>query len=556
MPKGHVKKQKLRPGARKISIDNDREVDTMSDDENRKNGIPEEPEDAVHTEASAPETPAEPADAGEPGASAPAEPTVPAEPETPAAPEQGAGETVPAEASAREPHLDGITLALSLCDALLAKVGKDGFHGGVRPDNISVGDQGVALGGKLEHGVGEFTPQELEYMAPELFWDGLRSPAADVYSVGLVLYAIYNHGRMPFWPEKGEASPNARATALQKRMSNEEIAPPAGAGPELAAIILRALAFGAEERWHDAEELRNALGDCQEEQADTADIAATVAGLSARGAAPARTAAPQTPRKKPTAREKDELDSPFVEDVPDEPIPKVRVRRTHRRLAQIVAYTVLALAVVALVILLRQCSKLTAQAEATPTATAAETTDPDGVKIINGNQTAATPTPEPTPTPTPEVTPSPAPTSVQYIAVREDVSWTEAVEKCKAMGGELAMPGNYAEFLEITKACEDAGLSCAWLGAHRDESGNWVTTTGEAATFFAWGDGEPSGKDTDGTAEDYYLLWNLVGGRWSGNDMRENPVAEFPAYSGIIGYVCKLVSYDTVSPSPSATPEA
>ena len=102
--------------------------------------------------------------------------------------------------SAKADGLGGVGLAISLCDAVLYSVGRDHFHGGIRPDNISVRGDKAYLGGTLQHTVGEFTPQELEYMAPELFWDGIRTPTADVYSIGLILYSLYNYGRLPFWP--------------------------------------------------------------------------------------------------------------------------------------------------------------------------------------------------------------------------------------------------------------------------------------------------------------------------------------------------------------------
>ncbi|MBQ2895772.1 MAG: protein kinase [Oscillospiraceae bacterium] len=438
------------------------------------------------------------------------------------------------EIAQEEDGMDGIALALQLCDAVLAAVGRDGFHGGVRPDNIVVGEEGVTLGSRLEHGVGEFTPQELEYMAPELFWDGVRGSAGDVYSLGLVLYSIYNGGRMPFWPEQADATPNLRASTLQKRMSRQEISAPVNAGEELSAIILRALAFSVEERWADVQELRNALSDCQEPQ-HAAGLRAVVAGLSARGA---------VPRRAPEKTLDDEIRSPFVEEPDDDmneaPIPKVKVRRTNRRLAQIIVYTILALAIVAIIFLLRRCDALDKRVP-DPTHSIEATQPPDdAVKVINGNQIEAdvTPTPAPTPEPTPEPTEPPV---ITYTAYQENVSWSEAAARCKAMGGELAMPANYAEFLQITQACDAEGLTYAWLGARRDESGNWITTTGEPATFFAWGDGEPSEQDTDGTPEDYYLLWNL-GDRWSGNDSRENPLDGFwGAYAGRIGYVCKMI---------------
>jgi serine/threonine protein kinase len=99
-------------------------------------------------------------------------------------------------------------------------------------------------------------------MAPELFWSGQRTAAADVYSVGLTMSAIYNGGRLPFWPETGEAGSSDRTLALQKRLRGEDMPPPHGASHELSAVIMRSLSFRAEERWRDSEELRSALGDC------------------------------------------------------------------------------------------------------------------------------------------------------------------------------------------------------------------------------------------------------------------------------------------------------
>lgn len=104
-----------------------------------------------------------------------------------------------------------------------------------------------------------------------------------MYSIGLILYSLYNYGRLPFWPVSGAITPNARASALQKRMSNEEIQPPASADAELAGIILRALAFRIEERWHDVQELKDALGGC-DAAGSAVDISLAMSGLLMRSA--------------------------------------------------------------------------------------------------------------------------------------------------------------------------------------------------------------------------------------------------------------------------------
>ena len=246
------------------------------------------PEETPNTEeAPKAEKPSEPAEAVKEKTAPEAETPKEEAPETaePAGEDKPATET-PKTAPAAEKKADslgGVGLAISLCDAVLYSVGRDHFHGGIRPDNISVRGDKAYLGGTLQHTVGEFTPQELEYMAPELFWDGIRTPTADVYSIGLILYSLYNYGRLPFWPVSGAITPNARASALQKRMSNEEIQPPASADAELAGIILRALAFHIEERWHDVQELKDALGGC-DAAGSAVDISLAMSGLLMRSA--------------------------------------------------------------------------------------------------------------------------------------------------------------------------------------------------------------------------------------------------------------------------------
>lgn len=461
--------------------------------------------------------------------------------------------------AAEKPQFTGIELACRLCDTVLAKVGKDGFHGGVRPDNISIYEGEVSLGNPLEHGVGEFTPQELEYMSPELFWDGNRSHSADIYSLGLVLYAIYNHGMLPFWPVEGESSPSVRATALQQRMNHEEITPPAAAGSELSAIILRALAFNPDDRWSDMEEFSHALSHCEEEQTMASDIAVVLRGMIQRenqDTTPAETSSPFLSEPS-LAEEKNDL-----HDMEEENIPKVKVRRNTGRLSQVLVYIALAFAIVAIILLLRRCVALDEEARVTPTPPVATIKEPSpDEKIISGNLSVGddetqtgedTPPTEDTPAPEtePTVTPTPEPVGkVEYMVVRENVSWSQAVQRCEELGGQLAMPTSYEEFQAITAKCEEQGLAFAWLNARRNAEGKWVNNKDEEGNFFfAWGDGEPSGHDaSDGVTEDYFLLWNK-NGRWTGNDSRANPLADyFQIFGGQIGFVCEKVTYETVN---------
>ena len=80
-----------------------------------------------------------------------------------------------------------IALALEIC-ADAADCGAE-FHGNIHPGNISRGEGGAALGPRADHEPGDWSTDELEYMAPELFWNGTATAAADVYSIGLLLFA-------------------------------------------------------------------------------------------------------------------------------------------------------------------------------------------------------------------------------------------------------------------------------------------------------------------------------------------------------------------------------
>ena len=409
--------------------------------------------------------------------------------------------------------INGVMVAMSLCDAVAQAVGRERFHGGVRPDNISVRSGQVFLGSTLKHGVGEFTPQELEYMAPELFWDGIRSPSADVYSVGLVLYSLYNYGRLPFWPASGAITPNARASALQKRMSDEAITPPANADAELAAIILRALAFRTEERWQDVSELRDALGTCDASNSPI-DISLAMTGLLARSS--------ETPAEAPANTGKNNTYYDEGE------IAITRQPQRRRNLSWLWILLALVFIAGAIVLLLNDNFRLTGP-EPTPT--------PEPTPV---------PTAAPTPEPTPEITATPEPTKrpsgPKYVVYREDVSWEAAVTRCEELGGWLAIPANEEELTAVTRLCNNEGLDFAWLGASRQPDGKWVTPKGEEVYYFNWSQGEPSMIDSgDGAAENYLLLWRMGENNWLYNDSREDPLAQFAyLYGGRIGFVCQM----------------
>ena len=120
------------------------------------------------------------------------------------------------------------------------------YHGGIYPENIS-----QTAGGEWKIGPGrrsDWEGQELQFIAPELYWDGVAEPTGDVYALGLLLYYGVTGGKLPL---EG-LSPNPQLS----RMSGAAVTAPEKAGPALGEIIEKACRFRADERFGDVRQLR------------------------------------------------------------------------------------------------------------------------------------------------------------------------------------------------------------------------------------------------------------------------------------------------------------
>ena len=152
-----------------------------------------------------------------------------------------------------------LELAKKLCRIAAEECGENGYRGGIRPGNIYVAEDGrVAVGKTGKAGENGWTKLELEYMAPEMFWNGEESAAADVYSIALIMYAGLNGGRLPF-AQTGEQSAEKRAHALRRRMSGDSFPMPEGVSEKLLEILKCALAFEPERRYEDPYAMLRAL---------------------------------------------------------------------------------------------------------------------------------------------------------------------------------------------------------------------------------------------------------------------------------------------------------
>lgn len=159
-------------------------------------------------------------------------------------------------------NLRAINLALDLCDAIAACREAGYLFGNIKPENIYLMPTGRFLLGDLglvplEDMKYACLPEDYigVYSAPELS-DITASPNAtiDLYSLGMVLYRIYNGNHGPFEDEN-----TGEGMADKLRMTGKPLPTPIYADYELAGIILKACAFKQEDRYQTPQEFKQAI---------------------------------------------------------------------------------------------------------------------------------------------------------------------------------------------------------------------------------------------------------------------------------------------------------
>lgn len=159
-------------------------------------------------------------------------------------------------------NLRAINLGLDICDAISACREAGYLFGNIKPENIYFVQSGKFLLGDL----GLVTLQDLKYAClPEEYIGRYSAPelsnisaspntTVDLYSLGMVLFRIYNGNHSPFEDEE-----TSEAMADKLRLTGKPIPTPIYADYELASIILRACAFKPEDRFQTPEEFKQTL---------------------------------------------------------------------------------------------------------------------------------------------------------------------------------------------------------------------------------------------------------------------------------------------------------
>lgn len=439
-----------------------------------------------------------------------------------------------------------VTLINGICEALEAA--ETTFHGDLNPCNISMDEAGVvALGPAIVEDHVRYSAEQIEYIAPEVFWRDERSQQADVYSIGMLMYTWANGGCLPFlYPDAGATD---RAEALRRRMSGEGFEF-SSVSPELNKIIKKATAFKPDKRYASVADLREAFQAFAEKaETDSAAMveardalivqkqqeAAMMANILAAAEAAAATAGSNVPKATPKKRQK-----------PAEPIKKEEEKKKMSLRPLVAVLLIAAILMVAAVAMqfgadnttLSNPSGSTAPSETPVIPTADPSASPD--IIIPG--VSASPDVPTTDNPLLTPSPSPSPASIvtidtsRYSVVKSDAAWSTAAENCINSGGYLATINSQDEFSGLCALAEKYGLEKVWIGGFR-KSGNIVWINGETTEFMAWASGEPSYRDTNGAQENFLMLVK-TDGVWGYNDVIDDPAAAYAdIYSGKMGYI-------------------
>lgn len=164
--------------------------------------------------------------------------------------------------------LAALNLAIDLCSALEQLRAGGLMHKDVHPGNIFLGSAGQFLIGDL--GVAQLSeltyssmPDAMisEYTAPELLeGTATLNETADIYSIGLVLYELYNGNALP-----------RNSKGVFRRKADKPLDAPSYADVAMSEIILKACAFEPENRYQSPSDMKQALvlymqrGDASEE---------------------------------------------------------------------------------------------------------------------------------------------------------------------------------------------------------------------------------------------------------------------------------------------------
>ena len=130
------------------------------------------------------------------------------------------------------------------------------LHRDIKPANIFIADHDTyklgdfGISKVLGDNTVAFTHTGTQaYVAPEQ-WNSLPyGKAADIYSVGLILYQLLNENHLPF------ADEGLTADSVGRRLKGETFPEPLNGSKKLKAIVMKACSYKASDRYQNADEM-------------------------------------------------------------------------------------------------------------------------------------------------------------------------------------------------------------------------------------------------------------------------------------------------------------
>lgn len=154
-----------------------------------------------------------------------------------------------------------IQLGSDICQALEICEQKGIIHRDIKPGNIMISEFGdfklgdFGLARTMEKTMSASLAGTDWYMAPEVAKKMKYGKNVDTYSLGLVLYWLLNHYRLPFVPLKERITPKDMNQAYRLRMQGKEIPEPAEGSQSLKKIVLKAISYDRDKRYQTAKEM-------------------------------------------------------------------------------------------------------------------------------------------------------------------------------------------------------------------------------------------------------------------------------------------------------------
>ena len=145
-----------------------------------------------------------------------------------------------------------VDFGIQMSEMLETLEAKNIFHGNISPKNIFVTADG-------RYKIGGFTDFEgkiadTSFVAPEVYKQENVDYTTDIYSVGIIMYAMCNGGKIPF-----ESDSCDRKNACEERFSGKAVTAPSEGDEKLKSVIVIACQPDNANRWKNASNIKNAL---------------------------------------------------------------------------------------------------------------------------------------------------------------------------------------------------------------------------------------------------------------------------------------------------------